>query len=1423
MRLRSFTVSRFVLVPAIALAMLSARVVPEARAQAAATSTVAKPAAAGASTDAGAPAASTAAPESTELARLSVPTAVQYPTECKATGRIIEKRQLPNVDPPSAEQQRAFGVLSGEFASYEKDAKDFRNKLTTIVRHHYEERRRQMLEAVDKELKYQKAALTDARNETIERLEAFVARYSGDAVDPEATPDAMFRLAALYEERARDTPDADLTKELSKAISLYREVASTFPAYRELAAVLYYLGHAYLDSGRLGEAQQSWRTLACSNHFQVLAEPGSVDGIVVAALPQDHPNSFWEQWYNKNPIPLDQLGRAKPKVEKNMSKERAAVLAAEARAEELSYIDPYAECQAVPQVVPYGQEPRYLAEVWWQIGNYHFDEIDPSGGPYNLNRAVSAYDQALLFKQPPLYGVANYKQAWTYFKQQRYRSAVEWFVKLLEYADQEQARTGDPGADFRAEAYTYIGGSLTYVDLDGPRANDPYIARSDVLDVEMDPVRAEERMAVAIERVQDPTLIPQDKPWTVEIYKSLAREFVEISQNRNAILVMELLVKKFPLDRDAPLIVNRTAELYDELSRLSPRGSEARTEFGLKALEARTSLSQYVGVTPWTDANRDDAEALIQAEQLVKVGLRRAAADHTNYARAYKDRALQLSDAEEQRQQLSFAIQEYRLAAQGWGAYLAQDESASDAYESRFWLADSHFWVAVLQVPLDKVPTEAEVEVAYRTAREVRDSNEGDDYRQPAAFYVVTLSEKLLDAQATLHASSAGSRGLVRKEEVSFTGEGAAKKPVAEKVPEPVLEAVCARDEYNERIPLDEDPQQNGLMYAIQSADYFFVYGQFAEARRRLVPIYERYCGENVWGYKAWERLVSMSNFESNAAESRALVESKRCSVDPETRMAEDAMRTPVRQGVAYMEARKLFEKAQGMQDGPEREATWRAAAAAYKVALAAAPDRDEAPEAAMNGAYAYKQVGEYDKAIAMYSLFIEKYGDEKTLAKLKKEAPDKYAERVQFLGRANEALASAYVLFFDYPKAAETFDRISSVAHFDQPTRKAAAKQALLLYVNLDDKAGMARAEKRFVSLGATEVEQAEAEYMIASSELKKWDPNSPDTGKNEAARNAAMTAMSSYYEKNRNRPAANRFSVHAAYHAAVARRVGKSHNEVTWWQNTIAAFSRYVSTAPKNGGKSTAIGSEEASLAAEAEYTLLDRELIKEFDYETGHHRYAGTIVEVLKQYGDDAKEAKVWYDKLQHVVDHYVSQKWATVAIARQGSVYDSLRTGLYNTRAPELKMFTPEQERALARAEASDNEKLLDQADQIRTSVRDGWRQKRDQELDSADRIVVDRYSTSVVLARRYNVSEPGVTRAIRRLAFLAEVAGEAKMSEYTSKNKDLGYKPGMFQRMRPGAIERIDPTGDPPASPNVGAFGSTSTVNATNGDGAKAAP
>jgi hypothetical protein len=1315
--------------------------------------------------------------------------------------RVKRARRLGPLPPPNEAQIRALERFAEEATEYEQAARDYRSTLTLLVRHHYEEQRRRILESLDQDVHEQQEQLRVMRDEAIRRLETFVARYSGENADPSATPDAMFRLAALYEERARTDEKVNLSDGLVPAMALYRKIIEQFPAYKELAGVAYYLGHAYTDAGRLDEGQQAWRSLVCQNRFPPVSDPADVSKIIQQPLPQDHDPAFWSDWYNRNPIPFDQLG---PR-QRDVSQGGVTI-----QREELSFDNPYRGCEPIQQEVQPGQEPRYLAEAWWQLGNFHFDQLD-AGGPYSLNRALSAYERSLQFKKPPLYGVALYKRAWTSFKQQRYHAAVDGFVNLLRYADQEEAETGDPGADFRSEAYTYIAGSLTYVDFEGPPAEDPNIARSDVLDVEMDPVIAEEKMAIAITRVQNPKIVPQDEKWTGEIYKALGQEFIDITQNRNAVAVLELALARFPMDRDAPKLQDRVAALYEQLARLAPEGSATRREYTQRALEARTMLAAYVGTTEWTQANRDDTEALTQAETLAKAGLQRAAADHTNQARALVGRAREASREDDQKHLLEQAINGYRMAETAWGAYVDQDPAALDSYESRFWLADARYWIAVLQVGLGRTPTEPEVTAARNAAIDVRDSTEDDRYLQTAAYYLVSMSDSLLEDAYREYKHSGGVRGTAQRDAVQFVSAGADRKPVTDTLPVQVENAIADRDGYNESIVFEEDPQHNGPLYAFQAAEYYFVYGQFEQARQRFEPMMAEYCGKNEWGYKAWEKLISMSNFEGNASRSRQLAEGKSCAFDEETKRAEEALRKPVRQGVAYLEAREIYDAAEKLPEGAERDAKWRAAAAAYKVALDAAPDRDEAPEAAMNGAYAYKQVGEYDKAIDMYQLFISRYGSDDKLATVRDGDPDadpkleanpaKYEERVGFLKMAYDALASSYVLFFDYSKAAGTFDEISRTQHFAEPDRREAARQSLTLAASLGDESGMRRARQNFASLGASPRDIADADFVIARSALKGWDPGSPNRGPNEQARIALETSMRSYFEANARNPNAAEFLVEAAYWVAKSKRAARDAREAQWWDTTKQAFEGFRRAAPtKPDGVSSALGSRQAAFAAEAAYIQLDEAIVRGFDYDTGHQQYAGNTTEVIDQYRRSATQAQLHYDALQRVVDDYASPEWATAAIARQGSLYDSLRSALYDVRAPALKMFDKKTEALLLRAENSDSADLQEQADAVRMRVETAWREARDRELDSADQVMVDRYGNAITLARRYNVSNPAITKAIQRLAFFTDVIGEAKLVQYTGRVPSLEYSPGLFLRLRPGLVMAPSPEGMAPPAP-----------------------
>ncbi|HMR10898.1 MAG TPA: hypothetical protein PKA88_34205, partial [Polyangiaceae bacterium] len=225
--------------------------------------------------------------------------------------------------------------------------------------------------------------------------------------------------------------------------------------------------------------------------------------------------------------------------------------------------------------------------------------------------------------------------------------------------------------------------------------------------------------------------------------------------------------------------------------------------------------------------------------------------------------------------------------------------------------------------------------------------------------------------------------------------------------------------------------------------------------------------------------------------------------------------------------------------------------------------------------------------------------------------------------------------------------------------------------------------------------------------------------------------------------------------------------------------------------------------SMAARGAYTMVDEDPERQWDYgNSPKPKYKGTAVKVIGDYRKNALEAKKWYDKLQAINDKYVSPEWTTVSIARQGTVYDSLRTGLYNTRPPELVMFDKKTEALLKKAENSDNPDLQEKADAVRIKVQTAWRDARDKEIDSADGIVVDRYGNAIVLARRYSVSNPGVTHAIRRLAFLTDVIGEAKMKQHAAGVKDLNYTDGMFLRMRPGQVTSPEPEGMPRPLPVI---------------------
>lgn len=1333
-----------------------------------------------------------------------------------------QRKLYPPPPPPTPQQIAALDALKHEVDAYEVGAKEYRDTVTTIIKLHYETKKKEVLEGLDREIVIEKAELKKARELAIRRLEEFIATYSGPRSQAEATPDAMYRLAALYEERARsEEATAPLEDGLKDAIRLYKRVINEYPKYREIAGIYYFLGHALNDSGRVNESQQVWRSVVCHNRFPYPTKPDPKDPEkdTITPMPQDADEAHWTAWRRRYNNPKSPTRGNKETVYEEVYPEDCAFL-------------------VQPALRP-GEDPKYVAEVWWQIGNWEFDQLDFGSGVtkedpaavWGYNRAASAYAHGMKYKKPPLYGVGLYKYSWTLFKQQRYELATKEFVKLLLYTDEQEKITGDRGADFRGEAYTYIAGSLTNIDFKGPEEWEPYIMRPDILDTEPNPDRAEQKLHIAIDRVKDPTLIPQDKPWTIEVYRALGYEFRSLNQFKNAVEVYELMLQKWPMDPTAPDTQNAVAETWDQMNLTKRPGTPEHDATAQKALEARTKLANYIGNTPWVDANKDNPAAIQNAERLVRGGLRQAAAQHTNNAKAALLAATETNDAGRQIELLSRAATEYKLAATGWQGYLKQDENAPDAYESRYWNADARRNYVRIQVKLHEVapklypePSKKDIDEALLAATEVRDSNEDDKYLDNAAFFVVDVSDVDRDLAYARFGETRGTAGIEKRDDVKFdSADEGTRNVVKDVIPPVVLQSMSARDEYVRAVPPNLDSQKRGLEYQYYVAEQYFLYGHWDVARQRYDAMWKDNCKKNEYGYKAWERLITMAAKTRNVEESLRLAEAEKtssCAFNPEQTAQATGIIKPLGQEAAYVKARAKFEEARKAPAGPEKNRLWREAAGLYEQALGAAPDRDEAPEGAMNAAYAYKQVGEYNKAIELYNRFISAYGSNERLTALQKgdpktkAAPDskKYAERVKYLGDAYDALGTTYYSFFNYTRAAETYEKVSANDRFEEPKRREAAKNAMILYANMGQREKMLGEYRVLTRLHPTAEDKADADYRVASFDFKQWDQKGADNGTNRQNRLQGEGALMTYYQQNKGNAGAARYAVEAAYSVAKMKRIGGEGDYKGWFANTVAAWDNLKARNGADAQKPPYV-----DYAAEAAFTIIDEDITARFDV-ADKHKYGATVPEILGdpktgkkgKYQLNAEEAQKLDLRLENeIIKKYESLEWVPAAFARQGAVFDTLRTGLYNT--VKVKLLSAEQERVLNSMRNSGRDDLMNKADQLEDAAKDFWKQKKQQELDGADEIMVRRYATSVSYARKYNVKNPAITKAIGRLAYYTDIIGDAKMQQYVSNAPDpttkgaskLSYTPNQYVQTRPGLTALPAAQGDSkplPASP-----------------------
>jgi hypothetical protein len=1356
------------------------------------------------------------------------------------------------------EQEEALKQLESEAKLYKTGASGYAKAVGQIIKQRYEQKRKARLSSLQDNIDKDAVELRKARMDTMERLKAFLAKYPDQA---EHTPNAMFRLAALYEENAVendvDPGDPNYTEKLRAAYGpaedLYRDIIKKFPTYSQRPAVQFFLGALLSDTGRGPESQYVWRALVCSNHYQYPAPPPTnpaeqkaqekwKDGI--PPMPQDHDGPFWDKWRDTHYTIPDPKKKAK-------APPKGKAAPAVSTATEDSYVEVYPEdCQPLGgMTTSTGEEPRFLAQTWWRIGEYHYsrgDEIAEEEGyfgasPYRYGRAKSAYDHSIKTTNETVKVFAMYKIAWTLFKQQRYNAAREQFIAMLAYFDEKSKKGGDAGdQQMRQDAYDYIAASLTYLDMEGPGPNDPYIERDDIFGLFSGKV-LEQKLEISIDRVQDPKLVPQDKPWTPRIYKALAAEFESDEVQHDAIKTYELVIKKWECDPEAPQFQNKIAQLYDMLA-LKAESQAEKDDYSGKALEARTKLLNYVGKdSKWVECNKNNPDAIRSAEALMNEGVKNAAGRHTALGRVYISKAKNYPDgSKESKDNLEKARNEYKLADKGWAAYLAQDPDAADAYESRYWIADSRHKTVLTTRLMGEPLNPKSVEDAREAAVAVRDSNLDDKYLRYAAYFAVDVYDMLADEGFDAYKKSgcSPSSGL-EVIESPLDEPGDSCRPDSEKearenkrlwlrdIPSTVLRTLKERDEYASKVPESVDVDKNAVKYKYQVADALYRYGRFEEATPRYEAIWHERCGKDDQGFEAWYRLGVMSNLKGDSVRSLALVDEakkKSCAMNEEQKLREKNFSEPTELEALYLQADKAYNEAEKETDPKLKASKYREAAAKYELALKRAPARKEAPRGAMNSALCYKQVNEYKRAAEVYRFFLDKYGKEEDLIAYRdgdakkgiKKNPEEFKTRLDYTKRALGELGRTYLQAFDYAAAAKHYDEVSNRTLLDAGERRDAAGNAVILQANLGNREKMLSARTRYFAMGPSAADKAEVDFTVAEFEYKQWKQSPNDAGQ----RGRAATALDQYYTTYKAQGPAAKFVVDAAYDLATLRKSTGEQTFRDWYKKTSDAFAVY------KAGNKDAVGSRESDFGAEGAYFFVNERIEKEWDTPPGQPpkvKYEGAADKVTKQLTEDEKKREKYVDDLDQINKTYVSPKWFPVVLARQGSVYDTHRSALakasVNVLSAKDQAFVDSVEKKAQKTlddpGSSDEAKqkateLLEKVDKIRSNTASAWTDLRKKHYAVIEPAMIDRYCRAYLRGKQFDVKDPMVTRAVQRLAYYTDQLEDTKMRQYlVGVEKDMGgapfnfkYRDQMFKQARPGSIVSPLPSTDIPLAAGV---------------------
>jgi TolA-binding protein len=621
-------------------------------------------------------------------------------------------------------RQRELDEMVQEAKEFDVEAKEFRKDTAELIKRKLEEKREELAQFYDRQIKAVEEAERQNRGDAIAVFERFIQLYPDDA---KYTPDAMARLAELYyektvddqqlalasyEERAKlgaEEAPPEQTRSFEKSIALYQRIIDKFPGYRLLDSIYYLLGWCQNEQGQPENARDT---------FFLLTQ----------RFPKSH----------------------------------------------------------------------YVPEAWVRIGEYWFDYTpdkpnDLQAANDAIKEAIKAYQNAITFKESALFDKALYKLGWSYFRINDYDDAVDTFVKLIDYYDDQKKAGKEGGGDLRAEALQYT--AVSFADENWGKTH----------------------------TLAEYFRTRGQRSYEYELFKKLGDIFFDETRYGDAITAYREVIARNPVAPDAPQTQERIVQCY-------ARQQDRDTAFR----ERSVLIATYNDRSPWAKANAGNAEALQAANELIEKTALLSAQYYHEQAEEYSKEAADANTPPEQKDQKSaLALQAYRSAATAYEHYLKQFPRSKNLYDISFLYAQTLF-------------RSLQFKLAAEAFARVRDSNADNKYLVDSAYYVVLSLQREIDQEERL--------GLLeRREPCTVDSCKNMKEFKPQAIPDVRLELVSAADIYLQRVPTAEDAP--ALSYA--AGQTYFRYFHFDEARDRYEDLIKRFPDKDQATFAAEDELVA--------------------------------------------------------------------------------------------------------------------------------------------------------------------------------------------------------------------------------------------------------------------------------------------------------------------------------------------------------------------------------------------------------------------------------------------------------------------------------------------------------------------------------------------------------------------------------------